>query len=390
MSEGKSDAVVKEVRKVQFAAGVEKLARGDQALAVTSDVWDRDPFLLGTPGGTVDLRTGTLRPADPVEGITKLTAVAPAETADCPRFLRFLYETFGGDAEVIAFVQRWAGYCLTGDTREHALVFGEGAGGNGKSVLVGALAGVMAGYAIAANMEVFTASDWDRHPTELARLRGARLVTASETEEDRVWAEARIKQLTGGEVIPARFMHKDFFEFRPQFKLFVIGNHRPALRNVDEAMRRRLNIVAFNSKPPVPDHALEEKLRAEWPGVLRWMIDGCLAWRNQGLKAPVSVQEATRDYFDAQDMLSEWLEAKCIIETDNDFRKATTKELFDSWTAFARAANEAVGTEKGFVDRLGKRGLRKCKNVPTSGGPRARGFSGIELRPDPSRQREAA
>ena len=222
-------------------------------------------------------------------------------------------------------------------------MFGEGTGGNGKGVLVNTVAGVLGDYATTASMDVFTASDWDRHPTELARLRGARLVTASETEEGRQWAEARIKALTGGDVIAARFMRRDFFEFRPAFKLFIIGNHRPSLRNVDEAMRRRLNIVAFNNKPAVPDRALEEKLQAEWPGILRWMIDGCLAWQAEGLRPPESVKDTTQDYFDAQDSFGAWLDAACIVEPGNDFRKATTRELFESWSAYARAANEQSG-----------------------------------------------
>jgi P4 family phage/plasmid primase-like protien len=380
LSDGGKAAVIREVRKVQFAAGAEKLARGDAALAITSEAWDGDPFLFGTPGGTVDLRTGELRAADPADGITKLAAVAPADTADCPRWLQFLDETFGGDEEVITFVQRWAGYCLTGDTREHALVFGSGSGGNGKGVLLNTVAGVLGNYATTASMEVFTASDWDRHPTELARLRGARLVTASETEEGRQWAEARIKQLTGGDVIAARFMRRDFFEFRPAFKLFIIGNHRPSLRNVDDAMRRRLNIVAFNNKPAVPDLGLEEKLRDEWPAILRWMIDGCLVWQGEGLNPPEAIQDTTRDYFAAQDSFGSWLDEACIVQPGNDRLGATTRELFESWSAYARAANEQPGTETSFAVRLTKRGLRKCERVPTTTrGRRTRGFYGIKL-----------
>src|SRR5690349_18108549 len=143
VSAGNDQRLLKEVRKTTFAGGIEKFARGDRAFAVTSAAWDQDPFLLGTPGGTVDLRTGQLRPADPADGVTKITAVAPAERADCSRWLQFLNETFGGDAGLIRFLQQWCGYCLTGDVREHALVFGSGSGGNGKSVLVNTISGLM-------------------------------------------------------------------------------------------------------------------------------------------------------------------------------------------------------------------------------------------------------
>ena len=192
-------------RKAAFAGAVERFARADPAFAVTAEIWDRDPWLLGTPGGTVDLRTGELRPAKQEDGITRSTAVVPAPAADCPLWLKFLDETFGNDAALIAFAQRWAGYSLTGLTREHALVFGYGSGGNGKSVYVNVHVGIAGDYATTASMDVFIASHGDRHPTDLAMLRGARVVTASETEEGRQWAESRIKQLTGGDLISARF-----------------------------------------------------------------------------------------------------------------------------------------------------------------------------------------
>jgi len=190
---------------------------------------------------------------------------------------------------------------LTGDTREHALVFVFGPGGNGKSVAVNVQVGIMGDYATTAAMDVFIASAGDRHPADLAMLRGSRLVTASETEEGRQWAESRIKQLTGGDRITARFMRQDFFTFLPSFKLQIIGNHKPGLRNIDDAARRRFNLVPFVQTPAVPDRQLEEKLKAEWPGILRWMVDGCLAWQRDGLVRPASITTATEAYFADQD-----------------------------------------------------------------------------------------
>ena len=161
--------------------------------------------------------------------------------------------------ELQRFLQQMAGYCLTGDISEHALFFVYGTGGNGKGVFLNTVAGILGDYAATAAMDTFTASQGDRHPTDLAMLRGARLVTAAETEEGRAWAESRIKQLTGGDPITARFMRQDFFTFQPAFKLVIVGNHKPVLRNVDEAARRRFNIIPFTRKPPKPDQAARGK-----------------------------------------------------------------------------------------------------------------------------------
>jgi putative DNA primase/helicase len=286
--------------KAAFAGAVEKFAQRDRAFAVTAEAWDQDPHLLGTPGGTVDLRTGLLRPAERANHITRVTAVAPAPTAHCPTWLAFLQQATAGDAELIRFLQQWCGYCLTGVTREHALLFIYGPGKNGKSVLLNTVSRILAAYCRSAPMDTFTSSSGDKHPTDLAMLRGARLVTATETEEGRAWAEARIKQMTGGDPVTARFMRQDFFTYTPQFKLTIAGNHKPALKNVDDAARRRFNIVPFLHTPPQPDKHLEEKLQREWPGILRWMIDGCLDWQRAGLVRPKVVADATAEYFEAQ------------------------------------------------------------------------------------------
>ena len=192
------------MQRASFCKGVETFTRADPVLSRIAAEWDSDPFLLGTPDGTVDLKTGVLRTPEPADGITKAVAVAPAGAADCPLWRRFVSEATGGDAGLVLFLQRWAGYCLTGDTREHALVFVHGDGGNGKTVFQNTISAVAGDYATTAPMDAFTASRGDRHPTDLAMMRGARLVSASETEEGRPWAEARIKQMTGGDSITAR------------------------------------------------------------------------------------------------------------------------------------------------------------------------------------------
>jgi putative DNA primase/helicase len=363
------------VNKTSFASGVERFARADPVFATTAEFWDRDPMLLGTPSGVVDLRTGRRRASRPEEGFTKSTAVAPADNADCPLWTRFLSEATGGDVEMIRFLRQWCGYSLTGDTREHALVFVCGPGGNGKSVFLNVLTGILGDYATTATMDAFIAAHGDRHSTDLAMLRGARLVTASETEEGRQWAEARIKQLTGGDPITARFMRQDNFTFIPQFKLTIVGNHKPTLRTVDDAHRRRFNLVPFNHKPATPDHQLEQKLRAEWPAILQWAIQGCMDWRASGLVRPSAVVKATADYFSDQDLLAQWLAEECDAEPGNRYKCATSATLFASWSTYASQAGEHSGNRKSFAEQLERRGFENRKGT---GGVRE--FRGVRLK----------
>ncbi|MCC8961724.1 hypothetical protein H8A95_05160 [Bradyrhizobium sp. Pear76] len=365
------------INSVGFASGVEKFAKNDPDIAVTVSYWDADPMRLGTPGGTIDLRQGKLLLPRRNDGITKLTSVAPAPSG-CPQWLKFLDETTGSDAELIRFLQQWCGYSLTGLTTEHALVFVYGPGGNGKSVFLNIVAAILKDYATTSAMDTFTASSSDKHPTDLAMLRGARLVTASETEEGRPWAESRIKQMTGGDRISARFMRQDFFEFVPQFKLTIVGNHKPVLRNVDEAARRRFLIVPFERKPDKPDRELERKLLMEAGAILQWMVDGCLDWQANGLLKPASVLAATEEYFSDQDVFAHWLAEECVCDPGNVDRSETSGKLFKSWREFAQSAGIGPGTQQSFKDQM----LRhKFKFYRTA---KAREFLGISLLPKAS------
>jgi putative DNA primase/helicase len=360
-------------------AAVERLARSDPRLAATVDQWDRDPWLLNTPAGTIELQTGRMREHRREDYITKITAVGPStrtqDGGDCPRWRAFLSRVTAGNGEPAEFIQRMLGYSLTGTTQDHALFFCHGGGANGKTVLLSTVAGILGDYHTTAPIETFTASVTDRHPTELAALRGARLVTASETQEGRQWDETKVKLLTGGDKISARFMRGDFFEFIPQFKLIICGNHKPSLRTVDEAIRRRLNLVPFmvTIPPAERDPELTEKLKAEWPGILEWMIEGCLAWQRQGLSPPAAVREATASYMDAEDSVATWL-SECCTREANAWESSTT--LFGSWSVWARNAGEPIGSQKSFVQNLEKgRGLTPKRNKD------GRGFQGIRLNP---------
>jgi putative DNA primase/helicase len=382
--ECEKENMAKTVASAKTIAAVVSLAKADRRLAATIEQWDADPWALNSAGGVIDLKTGNRRVHRPTDYMTRITAVSPNE--DCPLWHSFLDRITAGNKELQSFLQRVAGYSLTGSTREHALFFLYGVGANGKSVFVSTVSGVLGDYQRTAPIETFTASHGDRHPTELAGLRGARLVTATETEEGRRWAEAKIKQLTGGDTVSARFMRQDFFEFTPQFKLMVAGNHKPGLRSVDEAIRRRFNLIPFTvTIPPAErDPDLSETLKAEWPGILRWMIEGCLEWQRMGLVPPEVVTVATAAYLEAEDAIAAWLDDCCSRDAQS---WEPTCSLFASWTAWATRTGEHVGTLRRFAQALENRGIAPHRRTSN------RGFLGLRLNPttdSQSRHWEAA
>lgn len=362
------------IAAARTVAAVERLARADRRHAAMASQWDLDLWLLNTPDGAVDLRTGQIVAHAPAEHMTRMTAVAPAETVDCPIWFKFLDKVTGGDVDLRAYLRRVAGYCLTGITREHAMWFVYGLGGNGKGVFLGTLASILANYAAVAPMEAFTASSGERHPTDLAMLRGARLVTAQETEEGRRWAESRIKALTGGDPITARFMRQDFFTFVPVFKLVIAGNHKPGLRSVDEAIRRRMNLIPFTVQITAEerDPKLGEKLREEWPAILAWAIRGCLEWQKTGLNPPAAVRDATDSYLKGEDAMGLWIEERCV-QKDEDWISGSA--LFADWKYWAERAGQFVGTQKRFKQALEARGFFPKREAGTG----QRGFTGICL-----------
>lgn len=358
-----------------IVAGVERLARSDRRLAATIEQWDAEPFSLNTPGGIVDLRTGILRPSDPLAYCTKVTAVAPAEAGTpAPLWDRFLHRITNGNRDLIEFHQRMAGLSLTGDTSEHAIFFGYGTGANGKGVEINTYRDLLADYATTAPAEIFLVSRTDRHPTEIAGLRGARLVIVSEVDKGRRWNEARLKSFTGGDPLKGRFMRQDFFEFRPQFKLLIVGNHKPRLRSVDEAFSRRFHMLPFTVTIPRAerDRGLSEKLKAEYPAILRWMIDGCLIWQRSGLEPPAIVTSTTQEYLASEDAISQWLEEWFVKDVDG---WTSSADLMASWKMWAERSGEYVGSKMDLADSLEARQF-----VSKRGTGGTRGFRGLRLK----------
>ena len=303
---------------------------------------------------------GETRPNRPEDYLTKRTAVAPGKA--CPTWREFLKRITDSDQALADFLQRVVGYSTTGSTREHAMFFAYGTGANGKSVFANTISGIMADYHRTAPSDVFMASHTDRHPTELAGLQGARFVTAIETEENRRWAESRIKALTGGDPIAARYMRQDFFEFVPVFKLFVAGNHKPRLRTVDEAIRRRLHLIPFSVTIPRSerDPDLPEKLKAEWPAILAWAIDGAVEWHANGLQPPAVVTDATLEYLAGEDLIAVWIEDRCYQEPT---AKAKASELYKSFKEWAEITGERPGTQRAFSMALESHGFTKERTM---------------------------
>jgi P4 family phage/plasmid primase-like protien len=342
------------------------------ALAVDVEALDTQDHLLNTPAGVVDLRTGLMSPHDPTLLLTKVSAVAP-EAGKPKRWLQFLHEATGGDKQMIEYLQRVAGYALTGDKSLHSLHFFYGPGGNGKGTFLNTLRDVWGEYAKTADMSIFVSQKFEQHSTGLADLAGARLVLAQETDDSRMWDEAKLKQLTSADPVKARFMQKDFFEFKPKFKLLFAGNHRPGIRNVDDALRRRIHIVPFTRKPETPDIDLPLKLLEEFGQILQWAIEGAMKfYAEKSLRDPDVVHEATNEYFDDEDDFGQWLMER-TVEDKNAF--SLTRDLVDDYQQWAASGNGQRRGPKTIAALLGDKGFKRGR----VDGRGARGFIGIRL-----------
>lgn len=318
-------------QKLEAALG---LAKCESDLADSGDSWNRDPFLLAVGNGVIDLRTGELRAGRPEDRISFHSRVKFDPAATCPRWLRFLNEVFEANAELIDFVHRGVGYSICGDTREQILFVCFGAGANGKGILLNSLRKILGDYGH--NMPFSTLEQQDRGgiPNDLAALVGRRFVTASETNQSARLNEARVKALTGCDPISARFLHGEWFTFQPVAKFWLAVNHRPRVSDNGFGFWRRVRIIPFlrqftgNSV----DLRLDEKLETEFPGILAWAVRGCLDWQARGLDAPACVRDATDEYRQDSDILSEFITERC---TTDPCRSASGGDLFKAYRAWA-------------------------------------------------------
>jgi putative DNA primase/helicase len=359
------------------------LARSEPGIPVLPAQLDRAPWLLNCPNGTLDLRTGRLHAHRREDYITKLCPTEYHPDARCPAWEKFLADIFPatgdaaeepGDAELIGFIQRKLGQCLTGDVSEQDLTIFWGVGSNGKSVLVNTCLDLLGkDYSMKANQELLTVHRGERHSTERMDLCGKRLVVASETAEGARLNDALVKDLTGGEPIRGRRMREDQWEFSPTHKLILLTNHKPRVAGNDKAMRRRIVLVPFevffwNPDDPADvakglpqrlrqDKHLVQKLQAERAGILAWMVRGCLEWQKQGLRIPRRVSAVTQEYLDAEDLLRQFLEECCLTGSDN--YRCRAGQLHKAYVAWCEGRLETPLKMRSFGEAITERGFRK-------------------------------
>ena len=320
-----------------------------------ADLWNRDAWALCVPGGWIDLRELKFCGPDPERHFTMQAAVTPIPKGEAPAlWLQCLDQWTGGDQDLIDYLQRLAGYCLTGSVREHALLWLHGSGGNGKGTFVNTLTGILGNYARPIPQQSLLQSRGNNHPTDIAGIVGRRLVVAGELGAG-AWNIELVKQLTGGDMVSARFMRRDFFEFYPVCKLMVVGNERPSLRVVDPAIKRRLHLIPFTQSIANPDRKLESKLREEWPAILTWAVQGVAAWRKRGeLGRPAAVEQYGQAYLDDQDLMGQFLEERC---REGPEMMHAAGELFQAYRAWAESQGLRPMSARTFGQRLSDRGF---------------------------------
>lgn len=339
-----------------------ELAQSERHIPVLPEQLDADPWRLNCLNGVLDLRTGQLHPHRRSDLLTKLAPVAYDPEATCPTWLAFLRAIMDGNDELIGFLQRFAGYSLTGVIREHVLVVCYGTGSNGKSTFLETLTAMLGDYAWQAPPDLLMLKSLDAHPTDVAGLFGVRLAACIETASGRRLDEARVKMLTGGDQVTARRMREDFWTFRPTHKLVLGTNHKPVVATTDHGTWRRQKLVPFTVTIPNEnqDRLLPEKLRRELSGILGWAVQGCLDWQRQGLGDAEAIREATEAWRDESDALGGFLATCCEMAP-----RATVqaRELYARFVGYCEANGEDPLRQKPFGQRLAERGFAATKGT---------------------------
>jgi len=341
-------------------------------VAVTQDVFDTGRYLLNCENGTIDLKTGQLLPHRREDYITRMVPIAYDPKAVCPKWTAFLNTIFAGSDTTIAFVQKAVGYSLTADTGEQCFFILYGTGQNGKSTFLNVITKMLSAYAVTCRMDTFIAKKGSQIPNDVARLNGSRFVSAIETERGRKLAEGLIKSMTGGDELTARFLHREYFEFEPTFKIWLGVNHKPVIKDTTLAMSRRIRLIPFTVTIPEADRVLnfhDILIQEELPGILAWGVEGCLRWQEDGLGWTKDVKEATDQYIADMDVLGEFLHEKCRIEFGE---KVVFKDLYETYLKWAGENKEEplerkifseVLEEKGFPSVQGHARKRECKGI---------------------------
>ncbi|PGE86640.1 DNA primase [Bacillus pseudomycoides] len=328
--------------------------------------FDRHKYLFNVENGIVDLKTGKLQPHDREIGLTKITNIAFDENAKCPTWLAFLDQIFLGDQDLVEYMQRLIGYSLTGDISEQIMMFLVGGGSNGKSTFINTIKDLIGEYGKQAKADTFIKKKDTGANNDIARLVGARFVSAIESEEGEKLSESFVKQITGGEPVLARFLRQEYFEFVPEFKVFFTTNHKPVIGGLDEGIWRRVKLIPFNLNLPAHkrDKRLPEKLSLEMPGILNWAIEGCMKWQKGKLKEPKVVAEATGQYKEDMDILAPFLDEVCYIdEQENEAIRIEAKELYNVYDNWCFKSGERSLGNRSFYRMLETKGFGKAKGT---------------------------
>lgn len=371
-SEAEKPQLASKLCSAQTTSNLLSLARSESGIVTPVADWNNGTMLLNTTGAVYDLRTGQPVPRDG-HLFTQVASVEPRQMPT-PLWSKFLADVFDNDVAMIEFIQRLAGYCLTGSVKEQKLFFLYGEGSNGKSVLLDVLRDIAGTYGHSLPSEALMTAKHERHPTTLAALQGKRLAISSEIEESSHWAEVRIKQLTGDKTLTARFMRGDEFTFDITHKHVLAGNFKPRFKGDDFAMQRRMVLVPFTQRFDGlrRDEHLRDKLVAEYPGILAWAIEGAAKWYDSGLLIPESVQTSSKDYMAEQDDLALWVDECCTV---GDGLKAKSSELFQSFDVWKRRNGENPGSSKTFSQRLERKFTKKKEAAGMM-------FFGLALKPE--------
>ena len=339
-----------------------ELAKSERGISLCQDQLDRNKWLLGVRNGVIDLNTGDLLTPCREDYLTKHIPVNYDLKTSCPIWKRFLNKVTNGNINLINFLQRAIGYSLTGDTGEQCLFFLHGNGANGKSTLLNTIKELMGDYAMQCPAETLMVKQGKSNASnDIARLLGTRFVATSETEDGRRFAESMIKHLTGQDTIAARFLFSEYFEFIPNFKIWLGANHKPVIRGDDYAIWRRIHLIPFDVTIPPKDcdKSLPDKLRNEFPGILSWAVQGCLEWQRYGLNPPPEVQAATKEYKVEMDLIGKWVEECCVIVPH---ATAKASELYSNYKNWVESNGGLPLSNTKFGIKLGGRGFLKEKS----------------------------
>ena len=333
------------------------LAQTQSELVAGVGDFDTDPCWFNTRNGLLDLCNDRLQEHCPTQMVTKVAPVDYDPGARCPTWDAFLNRVLGGRPELVRYLQKSVGYSLTGDTGEQCLFLLYGQGANGKSTFLSTIMGMLDSYARQLPMDSLLAKPTHQIPNDIAALRGVRFVSAVEADDGARMAESLIKQMTGQDKISARFLHGEWFEFTPHFKLWLATNHKPVIRGCDEAIWRRVRLIPFTVTIPAAerDHHLAENLRSEWPGILNWAVEGCRLWREEGLNPPTDVVAATDEYRGEMDILGDFVAQRCVLNPLASTVVADSYRAYESWCIDTA---ERPVTKRTFVSRMRERGIQ--------------------------------